>query len=292
MAGCYFHLWLGGRAWPCLGFARSEDPPEETRRAFLAGCMGPDIGYFPGGSALLSERLHHEHTGDLIRALLTAARSPAEVAFAAGWGLHLCTDQLVHPWVNEQARALFSPAGIMPEGDVELWHMRLEWGIDCQLLAREELQHLWVPDLAFPRRPDEGRLLAEAASRFYGEDAELARIVQSEAATVRWLRRLPRLLFWCGKIRTGSWRPAPFLSAWLDRLTATLLGDGLAGSDAWRTPAAVAKPWFAPAAVPALIESLAEQSISLFRTSWEERFASFPNLDLAEGMPDACGRVG
>jgi hypothetical protein len=170
--------------------------------------------------------------------------------------------------------------------------MRLEWGIDYQLLAREELRHLWVPDLAFPRRPDGGRLLAEAGCRFYGEDAAPARIARGEESTVRWLRRLPGLLFWCGKVRPGSWRPAPFMSAWLDRLTTSLLGSGLAGSPSWKTPAAVAKPWLPPAAAPALVESLAEKALALLRTSWEESFTSFPNLDLAEGMPDASSRLG
>lgn len=290
MAGCYFHLWLGDRIWHDPAFQSPEGPEEESRRAFLAGCVGPDLGFFPRGPARLSERLHREHSGDLLRALLAAARSPAEVAFAAGWGLHLCTDQVVHPWVNEQARALFSQAATVPEGDAELWHMRLEWGIDCRLLAREELRHLWAPDLAFPRRPDGSRLLAEVGRHFYGEDARPASILRGEAATERWLRRLPRLLFWCGKIRPGPWKPAPWWSAWLDRITASLLGDRLADSPAWRTPSALAKPWLAPAAVPALIESLAKESLSLFRPSWEERFASFPNLDMAEGVRQTGGR--
>jgi hypothetical protein len=82
------------------------------------------------------------------------------------------------------------------------------------------------------------------------------------------------------------------MSAWLDRLTTSLLGSGLAGSPSWKTPAAVAKPWLHPAAAPALVESLAEKALSLFRTSWEESFTSFPNLDLAEGMPDASSRLG
>ena len=106
--------------------------PSNTN-AFFQGAFGPDLGYFPGGYPLLSELSHFVQSGDLARALLHRAHTPAERAFAWGWVTHVLADQQVHPLVGRAVgeflygdRNLFADGARHPAA-----HVQVETGLDA-----------------------------------------------------------------------------------------------------------------------------------------------------------------
>jgi hypothetical protein len=106
--------------------------------AFRHGAFGPDLGYFPGGPAPLSDLAHAHRTGDLCRALITAARSAVERAYAWGWVSHVLADLTVHPLIGCAVGELMGgPADLFVSGDrsPEL-HGRVEGGLDAVFAAR------------------------------------------------------------------------------------------------------------------------------------------------------------
>ena len=166
----------------------------------------PGYRFFPPAARRsLSHRAHLERCGDFLRALIQGAASANERAFAAGWGLHVYADMAVHPWVEARVAALLHE-GTRPAVP-DLWHMRLEWGIDCRLLASEGMDGLWSARLHFPRRADGRSLLGEVGQAFYGRDADESLLERGEEATARWLQRIPKILWWGGHIRVAGRRP-------------------------------------------------------------------------------------
>ncbi len=288
MAGVYFHLWLAVEAWG-RGLSRLPRACQSgLLPCFLAGAIAPDLGFFPGGPVDFSTWVHEEPTGDLVRALAAEARSPAERALATGWGLHVVTDQIVHGWVDDQVDRLFAGPQAPPDGDRDLWHMRLEWGIDCQLLARPESRPLWWPRLAFPARPDGDLMLAAAGSRYSGGELTAATMDSAGRTAQRWLRWLPWLLYHCGKVRPVGWRrPCPWAAS-LDRLTEVHLGDRWAGRPGRRTAAAVARPWAPAPLTQALIAVHAERCLDAFGAHASHGFSAYSGAAGGEAGPVAA----
>jgi len=284
LAGSFFHLWLAQRIYDeFLQGQRGEDEAV-LKGALGAGALAPDLGLFPGGPGHLSVRIHQEKGGDFLRALLTAARDDVEVAFVMGWSTHLYADWAVHPWVDKRARELFAKT---KEGDADLWHMRVEWGVDCRLLERKGGEYLWDFPLHFPRGKE--GFLYRVSRAFYGEDADAGEVRLGEESIKRWMKRLPHIFLWCGKIRSRRYRTVPLLPGVLKQLTETILGSGLARFPTWRTESALAKPWQPQPADLREAEELGEEAIEAFRKGWGEQFATFPNsgLENETGLADA-----
>jgi hypothetical protein len=67
-------------------------------RAFAyGGSHIPDLGYFPLGSRTFTDFLHYVRSGEFVTALLGAATTPDEYAFALGALSHYVTDATGHP---------------------------------------------------------------------------------------------------------------------------------------------------------------------------------------------------
>ena len=248
--------------------------------AFAAGSVGPDIGFFPGGPAVLSHRAHLERCGDFLRALTQEAASPDERAFAAGWGLHVYTDMAVHPWVEARVAALLRE-GIRPAAP-DLWHLRLEWGIDCRLLASEGMNGLWSARLHFPRRAAGRSLLGEVGEAFYGRDADERLLERGGEATARWLQRIPKILWWGGHIRVAR-RPNPLCTLAFAHLGRKVLGDWLQHWVRFKDGAALARPLLPSDQAYEEALKLGESAVERFCQGFDEGFAQLGNPDLHTG---------
>lgn len=283
MAGSFFHLWFAKQACAIL-FSRRERE-KGVVEALMAGAVGPDLGFFPGGPQRLSERIHRERCGDFLRALLTQSQNEEERAFAAGWALHLYTDLAIHPWVEAKVRTLEKEQGKELRGYPELWHMRSEWGIDCKLLERKDLDYLWDVDLRFPRYQKEPPLLERVGIVFYGKDASRKQVEKGVRSVERWMRHLPEFLLLCGKVcpqTRGGW---PGVTPLLDKLTEKIFGKWFVGVKSWKTAAVLAKPWMPSLQELDEVEELGEEALRAFEQGWREGFAQLANLDLVTGTP-------
>lgn len=281
MAGSFFHLLLARQAFSLIDPQSRQRSAETLRwRAFQAGSLAPDLGFFPGGPRRLSERIHHEYTGDFLRALGEEAEDEIDAAFAAGWALHLYTDCAVHPWVNSRVEALFSEGDGPAVPNRDLWHMRLEWGLDCRLLEQDQNRFLWEAVLNFPGSSSTPGPLTRAAEKFYGENAGRDDISRGEEALKKWTRLLPRIFLWCGNTRPKFKLAFPALAPIVKLTTGTVSGDWLATVNGWQNAAAVARPWRQNDADLQRAMRLGEQALQAFEDGWSEGFASLPNLDL------------
>lgn len=107
------------------------------RNAFLAGCMGPDMGYFPGADSFISDLAHYLRTSDLIRQLLHRASTPRERAYAWGWFCHALADVLIHPLINKAAAAVAgADVPALSYADNPPLHVAVEVGLDGYTLWR------------------------------------------------------------------------------------------------------------------------------------------------------------
>lgn len=247
----------------------------------MAGTLAPDLGFFPGGPAGFSTRLHRERSGDFLCALQETATGDLEKALVAGWALHLWADLLIHPLVEAWVgRRLGAPAGrrIGPQ----LWHKRLEWGLDCLLLGQPGLAFLWGIPLCFPGRSGGPGLLSLVGREFCGEEAGEAQVQRGIRSLTRWIGRLPWIFLWSGHLRPEGRRFA--LGPWVRPLV-ELLGTALAPFPRWLDAAAVARPVrpAGPEAEQAFQQ--AEEVLRRFQESLNKRFAGFPNADLDSGNP-------
>lgn len=68
--------------------------------AFFAGCVGPDLGYYPGGFSFIADLAHYVRSADLVRSLIAEASNTVQMAFALGWSSHHLLDATIHPLVN------------------------------------------------------------------------------------------------------------------------------------------------------------------------------------------------
>ena len=284
MAGSFFHLWMARRAFSRVFPQWQQRSAERLAwKAFQAGSLAPDLGFFPGGPRRLSERIHHEYTGDFLRALRDEAENEIDAAFAAGWALHLYADCVIHPWVNARVEALFEDEERPAVPSPDLWHMRLEWGIDCYLLEQDQNRFLWEAVLHFPGDGSAPGPLMRAAARFYRQDAGEEMIARGEDALKRWTRLLPRIFLWCGHTRPKFKLFFPALAPIAKLTTGTFSGDWLATVEGWQNVAAVARPWRQKEADLRRAIRLGKQALEAFGDGWTEGFASLPNLDLDTG---------
>lgn len=282
MAGSYLHLHLAIGAFPAaFGATAPQDP--QAHAAFLAGSLGPDLGYFPGGPAAFSHRVHHDATADLVRALLASARSDAEEAFAAGWALHVHCDVATHPLINEQADRCRQQLSRQPPARLDLWHKRVEWGLDCTVLESTGYRPaLWRQPLLFPAEAGGASLLGRAAQAVYGavDDGQLRR---GWASLETWVRRLAPLFGWTGSCRLPGVAP-PVASALL-RPAARGLGRLLASRPTLEDAAAIASPVRADDPFIGRVLPAAVGAVAAFQRSYAGRFAQMANLDLDTGAP-------
>ena len=285
MAGSYLHLHLATGAFPSAFGDESRRRPVE-HAAFLAGSLAPDLGFFPGGPTSFSHLVHHERTADLVRSLLAAAGDEVEAAFAAGWALHVCTDVTTHPVVNQHADVLRKERSWQPSNRLDLWHKRVEWGMDCHVLSALDPRPLWRSELLFPASVGRPSLVARAAARTFGE-ADDGAIREGWSSTLRWVRRLGPIFAWTGACRSpGRGRLAAAVGPVLHpvaRGAARLLQDRESRED----EAAVLSP--EPPA-PAFRDSMlraGEAAVATFQRHWRNRFEDLPDLDLDTGEPVA-----
>jgi hypothetical protein len=163
MAAAYWHLLIGKKAIESLGHSACIG---RFPMVFLAGIQGPDIHFFPGGDKIFSSLAHHDRPADLGRNLLAAAETLEERAYALGWLMHLTTDVITHPLVNQMITQRFYREcrnGTDPNA-YPLGHHRVEWGVDIYLL-RDPAIAGGLPDLA--EVLNAGRHLYAFVSRAY-----------------------------------------------------------------------------------------------------------------------------
>lgn len=152
MAGAYWHFLAATKTLDSLSnegdFFKSITTSPELRSTFLAGVQGPDFNFYPGGDGAISKFAHGDVPADLGREMLALAETSTEKAFAYGWLMHLTTDFITHPLVNQLIVKHFPEKCQGGEGHnaYPLGHHRVEWGIDIFLLQQKPIQpHL--PDL-------------------------------------------------------------------------------------------------------------------------------------------------
>lgn len=281
LAGNFFHLWLAHQAHARLP-GEGSDPTPLSRAAFLAGSVAPDIGFFPRGPRLFSERVHRERSGAFLRALVGEARDPVERAFAQGWALHVYTDIFFHPLINAQVASFLQRS--RPGADPDLWHLRLEWGLDCLLLEAEEKRFLWEAPLCVPLRSADASLLGLVGRRFYGEDAGEILLRRGIDSLYRWIRRLPRIFLWTGSTCPPRCRgTAGRAGRWAGGLLRALAGNRLDGSARWQEVAAAIRPWRPKPAVVTEAHRRGERALGAFAVGLAAQFAALPDLDLQLG---------
>lgn len=281
MAGSYLHLHLALGAFPAAFGASATQSPHE-HAAFLSGTLGPDLGFFPGGPAAFSRRVHREATADLVRALLAAARTPAEEAFAAGWALHVYADVATHPLVNVEADVHRLRRSAQPPRRLDLWHKRVEWGLDCRILeATRYRPALWRQPLSFPADPRGPCLVGRAAESVFGESDDAA-LRRGWSSVGRWVRRLAPLLAWTGSCRLPGAAPraAVLLRPWV-RAAGRLLQD----CESLEDIVAVASPLAPDDAFMGRILLAADGAVAAFQRGLAGRFADMVNRDLDTGQP-------
>ncbi len=159
MAATFWHLLIANQL---IHFFKSEkihlqstDCIVENKECFQAGSLGPDINFYPGGNDEIISLTHGDKPADLGRSLLTNAVSGKEKAYAYGWLLHITTDNIVHPLVNNMVVSKFP--GKCPGNDFDMYplgHHRIEWGIDLFLLQDSRFKHI-IPDMDIALRSAE-----------------------------------------------------------------------------------------------------------------------------------------
>lgn len=180
-----------------------------VRNAFLHGSLAPDMGSFPGGDRDLARAVHTRRTGDVVRALVGAARDEEERAFAWGWLSHVLADVTIHPLVNMRAAT--------PDGTRRLVeHVRVEVGLDAWFCW----QHPALDGVRLlPAFDATGyAFLADALLREVGRDVAGAQLVRMERglirfshAAVHFARRVARRLCWGEQ---GPPVPLPSAALW------------------------------------------------------------------------------
>lgn len=153
MAAAYWHFLIGEKAIGSLERAQSATGHSTCIKkcplVFLAGIHGPDINFYPGGDKAVSALTHGDRSADLGRNLLSLAETDEEIAYALGWLMHLTTDVITHPLVNQIILEKF--AYKCKNGTdytaYPLGHHRVEWGVDVYLL-REKSIATDLPDIS------------------------------------------------------------------------------------------------------------------------------------------------
>ena len=286
MAGSFYHLILAERALP-HAFPDPAQHSAAVRTAFAAGTVAPDLGFYPGGPHQFSHRVHHENTGDFVRAIVASAQSIEEQAFAMGWALHVITDTVIHPFINAEAARRWRQDYSRDRS--ELWHKKLEWGFDCHVLSSEEGQGIDVQVAALVKTAPGSTFLAAAAQMYEG-DASENDIRYGWTATMTWIARLLRILLWTGNV---SWPRYRFSIGLCARPVKPLLrgaGRLLAASESLDNAAAVARPHIPDADFIGTMTGLGDTAIERYAPMVAERFSTLANLDLDTGLPITQGQ--
>ncbi len=167
-----------------------------VRDAFLHGALAPDMGFVPGNRRLVSEAAHYLLPGDLTRALLAAAGSDEEEAFAWGWASHLLADVEIHPVVGRAVgERLYGDRGRRMDALADVaTHVSLEVGLDIAVLRREGAELPAPP--ARPFFPHHGRIrfLTRALEETYGVRWDGHLLAKHHVQAVRLTRWWPRAL--------------------------------------------------------------------------------------------------
>lgn len=283
MAGSFFHLWLARQAYAKI-YKRPAEQSERCWGAFAAGVLAPDLGFFPGGPAPFSDRVHHERSGDFTRQLYRCANGEVEEAFAAGWALHIYTDSIFHPWVNSQVAALLKKRACTAEHAPDLWHLRLEWGIDCFLLGQNDVSYLWAANLYFPQRNSAGGLLSLVGRQFYPEAGDEAALEMGMAAVIKWSTLLPLIFLWTGQTRRhGHSGMAEWVGRGIRPLSQGVARRWMDQRPNWKNEASVGWPWHPSAEDLQRAFELGNEALFDFYSGYADAFNSLPNLDLDSG---------
>lgn len=181
--GPFSHLLLARQLEPLAGIGPGS--PEGLRQALYAGALAPDAGYYPGADQELADAAHHLEPGGFARALWELAQTPEERAFALGWLSHLALDLAGHGGlVNPIVGAAFSAD--------PLNHKRVEWGLDCRVLARPDQAWQWDAQIASPA----GLALWERALELvHGARVGREPLARAMASLMNEVARLP-YVFW------------------------------------------------------------------------------------------------
>jgi hypothetical protein len=266
-----------GAIWPECGV---DFPLQQLKAAFAAGALAPDMGFFPGGPRRFSEAVHRSGSSDFMRVLKKKARNGIEIAFAAGWASHIYADCAVHPLINQWATAR-AKAG---RGDKDLWHLRLEWGMDCLLL--EEDPDLEKAEVLWPHRGEE-ELLQEVAAQVYPRQISRQGLVTGQNTTAQWLRRLPWIYRVSGGCRPPKLRP---VSRGLSLVLQPICHLGaalLAPYEKCRDVAAISHTHRPDSMMAQQLKTGVEQAMVACIAGWRDDFLTRPDLDLDTGLPPA-----
>lgn len=186
MPEAYTHIRTGRRA---LSAAGMQIP---CPAAFALGCQGPDLlfAYLLPSPKLpaLGNRMHAEHTGAFLRALVRLAKGPAQTSYAMGFLCHYGTDTVLHPYVG----ALTAPGAVY---GMEGGHGYFEAALDSCLHAAETGSAAVPAAHSCPPVPAHemqaiARLLVQAIEEAYGERCAPVCFVRAYRHT-----RLVRVLF-------------------------------------------------------------------------------------------------
>jgi hypothetical protein len=284
LAGSFYHILLAARAAP-LAFPEPGRRSDSILTAFAAGSVAPDLGFFPGGPSIFSQRVHHESTADCVRDLLAGAKTSEEEAFGLGWALHVITDIAIHPFINAEAARRGRADGSRDRR--ELWHKKLEWGYDCHALSSSAAagMDMRVEALA---HCEPGATFLKVAEALYGDDAVEHELRSGWRAMMIWIRRLLRILPWSGNVTTPrqsmlGLRPATSLVRGLGKL--------MECSESLDDAAAVARPHVLDAGFTKTMTDLGGEAVERYRVAVEERFHNLANLDLDTGQQIDPGHV-
>ena len=188
MPGIIVHTLLGARVldrWRADPTAAPFPASDDALRAtFLSGCMGPDMGMYPGGDTLFSDLAHYVKSGELARTLVREARTDPQRAFAWGWATHVLADALIHPLVNLAAGDARGGGPLTYADDPGL-HLAVEVGADgCQFDRWRQTDMPRLPHL--PGGTVE--YLGDAYRKVYGPAIQHRSVRTSVAAWARWHR--------------------------------------------------------------------------------------------------------
>jgi Zinc dependent phospholipase C len=279
--GCAVHFEIATRllrSWETQE-AQSPFPPLDraARSAFALGSLGPDLGYFPGGDALVADLAHCVRPADLARNVIRAASTAVEKAFAWGWATHVLADIWIHPLINQAVLATFDDSQVRRAGFAHdrAAHIRVETGLDAALPT--------TAGWADPPRIERGvaTSAAELVSRAYQEIYGFSPSPTRLRLTLRWAKSASSLVLLNGAVLSG--RPCGFLGRRAIRtvavLSRTLQPTGLAAA-------------FTNAARPSesLIREVANV-IADFPAKFEPyqavQLANLPNINLDTGQLDS-----
>jgi len=252
-------------------------------QAFQQGALGPDLGYFPGGHAFLSDLSHLVRSGDLTRELLSRDRTPLERAFAWGWLTHVLADTLVHPLVGRGVGELLTgdPSRFLAGEDDLVSHVRIETGLDAWISARfPHLSHTPLVPLF-----DGGsiRFLADAYASTYALDIDLSLFMSSYLASLRMGKRALKSIAMLGSDRETAAGHRPGLAS-------RTLGALAAWAGRNGTPGALTLGYLSPVPPAAWLQDAVMEVVSRFpeevarvRESPEH---GLPNVNLDTGLPE------